>query len=149
MIARMISRLRRTFGGVVLGLVAALTGCQALDDHARDKVPQYGVIDPHQPRELAMVSMPSHVVEPPDELEISVRPVVLELPLTTVTVRADGVIDLGFYGDVSVAGLTLAQTGARLAEHRRAPKPIIPSITQTSTSSASTPTTVPARNLAR
>ena len=47
--------------------------------------PQYGVIDPHQPRELAMVSMPAHVVEPPDELEISVRPVVLELPLTTVT----------------------------------------------------------------
>jgi polysaccharide export outer membrane protein len=117
MIARMISRLRRTFGGVVLGLVAALTGCQALDDHARDKVPQYGVIDPHQPRELAMVSMPSHVVEPPDELEISVRPVVLELPLTTVTVQADGVIDLGSYGDVSVAGLTLAQIEARLAEH--------------------------------
>ena len=42
----------------------------------RSKIPQYGVIDPHQPRELQMVSLPPYVVEPPDELEISVRPAV-------------------------------------------------------------------------
>src|SRR5690349_5762883 len=52
-----------------------VAGCQGIGDrHREKKIPQYGIIDPHQPRELEMVSMPPHVVEPPDELEVSVRP---------------------------------------------------------------------------
>ena len=64
-----------------------------------------------------MVSMPPYVIEPPDELEISVRPAAVEMPLTTVTVQADGVVDLGFVGDVYLAGLTLAQAEQKIAEH--------------------------------
>ncbi len=79
--------------------------------------PQHGVVDPHQPKELEMVSMPPYVIEPPDELEISVRPASVEMPLTTVTVQADGVVDLGFIGDVYLAGLTLAQAEQKIAEH--------------------------------
>ena len=46
-----------------------------------------------------MVSLPAYVVEPPDELELSVKPAVPDLTLTTVTVQSDGNIDLGLPGE--------------------------------------------------
>src|SRR4051794_35782243 len=65
---------------ILTALLPFLAGCHGFAErHAEDKIPQYGVIDPHQPRELQMVSMPAHVVEPPDELEITVRPLVADL----------------------------------------------------------------------
>ena len=65
-----------------------------------------------------MVSQPLHTVEPPDELELSIRPEVPELSSTsTVVVRSDGNIDLGFYGDLYVAGLTLEQVELKIAQH--------------------------------
>jgi polysaccharide export outer membrane protein len=97
----------------LLGMFASLTGCGLAMKHQ----PQLGVIDPHQPRELEMVSMPPYVIEPPDELEVSIRPAALELPLSTVTVQADGIVDLGFAGDVYLAGLTLAQAEQKVAQH--------------------------------
>lgn len=97
--------------------LAATAGCQAMDRHQAKKIPHPGIIDPHQPRELQMVTLPRYVVEPPDELEISVRPTSLELPLTTVTVQADGLIDLGHFGDVYVAGLTLDQVEEKVGQH--------------------------------
>jgi polysaccharide export outer membrane protein len=63
-----------------------------------------------------MVSMPPYVVEPPDELEVSVRPAAADLTITTLTVQSDGVIDLGFVGDVYVAGLTLEQVEQKIAQ---------------------------------
>jgi polysaccharide export outer membrane protein len=99
-----------------LGLLAlgfSLTGCGIIAGHGA----QRGVVDPHQPKELEMVSMPPYVIEPPDELEISARPASVEMPLTSVTVQADGVVDLGFIGDVYLAGLTLAQAEQKIAEH--------------------------------
>lgn len=75
-----------------------------------------------------MVSMPAHVVEPPDEIEISVRPDVPDLSASTYSVQADGNIDLGFVGDVYVAGLTLEQVERKIALHlmaiagKKAPK---------------------------
>jgi polysaccharide export outer membrane protein len=94
------------------------SGCSGIGaKHAANRVPQYGVIDCNQPRELQMVSFPPYVVEPPDELEISIRPAVSELSLTTLTVRSDGFIDLGFGGDVYVAGLTLEQVEQKVAQH--------------------------------
>lgn len=115
MTSRMIpARMRRVLGASALILIAsAMSGCGLVSKHK----PQPGVVDPHQPRELEMVSMPPYVIEPPDELEISVRPAAMEMPLTTVTVQADGVVDLGFIGDVYLAGLTLAQAEQKIAEH--------------------------------
>jgi polysaccharide export outer membrane protein len=125
---------RRTRGlalALAIGPCLAPAGCGALDDHRERKIPHYGAYDPGQPRELKMVSMPPYVVEPPDELEVSVRPATLDLPLATVTVRQDGVIDLGFSGEVYVAGLTIpeaelkiAQSLAPLAARRNVREPI-------------------------
>ncbi len=115
MIARMQSgRSALRIGALALvGLVSPMAGCGLMGKHT----PQPGVVDPHQPRELEMVSLPPYVIEPPDELEISVRPAALELPLTTATVQADGIVDLSFAGDVYLAGLTLAQAEMKIAEH--------------------------------
>ena len=99
----------------VLG--AGLTGCSSVDKHTAKKIPQPGIIDPHQPRELTMISQPPYVVEPPDELDISVRPANLEFSTTSANVRQDGMIDLGFFGDVYVAGLTLEEVELKIAQH--------------------------------
>ena len=116
MTARMLpARTRRGLtAAFLLALGCSLTGCGIMGSHHSQ--PQ-GVVDPHQPKELEMVSMPPYVIEPPDELEISVRPASVEMPLTSVTVQADGVVDLGFIGDVYLAGLTLAQAEQKIAEH--------------------------------
>ncbi len=99
---------------VVLGLQA---GCSSVGSaHASKKIPQPGVIDPCQPRELQMVSMPPYVVEPPDEMEISVKPPSPDVSTTTLTVQSDGNIDFGFLGDIYVAGLTLEQVEMKIAQ---------------------------------
>jgi polysaccharide export outer membrane protein len=102
---------------VLIGLVPFTTGCQLGANHSAKHVPQFGSIDPRQPKELEMVSMPPYVVEPPDELELGVKPSIPDLTLTTVVVQADGNIDLGFAGDVYVSGLTLAQIEQKLSQH--------------------------------
>src|SRR4051812_31053094 len=118
MTARMLTALRRRRISLLAGLLPLLAGCTGLGGaHAARKIPQYGIIDPHQPKELEMVSLPPYVVEPPDELEVSIRPAVPDLTLTTVTVQMDGNIDLGFAGDVYVAGLTLDQIELKIAQH--------------------------------
>src|SRR4051812_26990526 len=110
-------RQRVAFLTGILGL-AWLSGCGGLGaDHARRKIPQPGIIDCNQPRELRMVSMPPYVVEPPDELEVTVRPATADLNITTLTVQSDGNLDLGFAGDLYVAGLTLEQVEQKLAIH--------------------------------
>jgi polysaccharide export outer membrane protein len=105
------TRTLQALGLLALGL--SLTGCGVLGGHHA----QNGVVDPHQPKELEMISMPPYIIEPPDELEISVRPASVEIPLTSVTLQADGVVDLGFAGDVYLAGLTLADAEQKIAEH--------------------------------
>ncbi len=102
---------------LVLCALIGGAGCSALSGHREKKIPQFGAIDPTQPRELDMVSMPSYVVEPPDEIEISARPGGLEFSTITLVVRQDGVVDLGFYGDVYVAGLTLDDVERKIAQH--------------------------------
>jgi polysaccharide export outer membrane protein len=99
--------------------LAAAPGCagQRNNQRAARHIPQPGLIDPHQPRELTMVSMPPYVIEPPDELEVIVRPPVPDLTTTTLTVQSDGNLDLGLLGDVYVAGLTLGQAELKLAQH--------------------------------
>jgi polysaccharide export outer membrane protein len=98
-------------------LLPFATGCQLAGKHSARKVPQLGIVDPHQPKELEMVSMPPYVVEPPDELELAIKPSVPDFTLTTAVVQADGNVDLGYAGDVYVAGLTLAQVEQKIAQH--------------------------------
>ncbi len=102
---------------ILITLVPALHGCSGLSSHRENKIPQYGVIDPNQPREFQMVSHPAYTVEPPDELEVTVKPAVPDISLNTLVVQTDGTIDLGFGGDIYVAGLTLEQTERKIATH--------------------------------
>lgn len=81
-----------------------------------DRVPVRGMIDPDQPRELDKTTMPRYVVEPPDELDITVKPVPSEWSPGSFVVRQDGVVDLGLYGDVFVAGYTLDQVEQQIAQ---------------------------------
>ncbi len=67
-----------------------------------------------------MVSMPPYVVEPPDELELTVKPAVTDLPTANLTVQADGNLDLGLLGDVYVAGLTLRQVEVKISQQLQA-----------------------------
>lgn len=97
-----------------------------------DQVPYRGMIDPDQARELDKTTMPRYVVEPPDELDISIRPVPGDWSPSTYLVQADGMVDLGLYGDVYVVGLTLEQVEQKIAEQvtldalRRGQKPTEP-----------------------
>ncbi len=121
MTARMLSarppRVRRLLGAVAVIPLGLLSGCSSLGgDHAASKIPQPGVIDPGQPRELQMVSMPTYTVEPPDELEIAVKPPLPDISTTTLTVQSDGNIDFGFLGDIYVAGLTLGEVELKIAQ---------------------------------
>ena len=97
-------------------MLAVIPGCAAVNAHYAAKIPHPGVVNPSQPHELQLVSMPPYVVEPPDELEISVRPISPDVTVTSATVQADGNIDLGYAGDVYVAGLTLAQIESKIAQ---------------------------------
>ena len=98
--------------------VATASGCSSIArKHEANKIPQYGVIDPHQPRELHKAPFPPYVIEPPDELEIAIRPAAARRAPSTFVVQPDGFVHLGFSGDVFVAGLTLADAEERIAEH--------------------------------
>ncbi|MDX2035959.1 MAG: polysaccharide biosynthesis/export family protein [Isosphaeraceae bacterium] len=119
MIARMLpsSSMRAAAWLAAATTLACGSGCRSLGDHEAKRIPQYGIIDPRQPKELEMVSMPPYVVEPPDELEINIRPSLGDQAVTNVVVQADGIVDLGFSGDVYVAGLTLGQIEDKLRAH--------------------------------
>lgn len=104
----------RRIAAFLLALLA-VPGCLGVHKkHEERKIPQYGVIDPTLPRELKKVSMPRHVVEPPDELTVSVRPGSFGIDRATYVVQPDGTIDLDFFGDLYVAGLTLDEVEAKL-----------------------------------
>src|ERR687894_287565 len=127
MTARMLTAHGRRSTILLACSIPLLAGCQGLfGSHAEKRIPQYGVVDPNLTRELKMVSLPPYVVEPPDELEITVRPATVELATTTLPVQPDGNVDLGFNGDVYVAGLTLEQVEQKIAQHltaRSGPRP--------------------------
>jgi polysaccharide export outer membrane protein len=91
-----------------------LSGCALGQKHAERKIPQYGTVAADLPRELQMASLPPHTVEPPDELQITVRPTSLGFEMRTLKVQSDGTVDLEQYGDLYVAGLTLAEIERKL-----------------------------------
>jgi polysaccharide export outer membrane protein len=98
-------------------VLMAVAGCQAISrDHEAKRIPQYGVIDPNQPRELLKAPLPPYVIEPPDELEIAIKPPMEDPAPSTIVVQPDGFIDLGFPGNVYVVGLTLEEAEERIAQ---------------------------------
>jgi len=119
MIARMLSAPGRDLRPLVAGLILlSITGCHGIGrSHEAKRIPQYGVIDPTQARELHKVPFPPHVIEPPDELEIAIRPPLSDAGQQPYVVQADGFVDLGFAGDVFVVGLTLAEAEERIGQH--------------------------------
>lgn len=116
MIARMLQSARLPCFIVVCFVLGAATGCHGLGKkHEAKSIPQYGTIDPNQPGELREVSQQPYVIEPPDELEITVVPAFPDWTPATFTVQADGNVDLGMAGDAYVSGLTLAEAEERIA----------------------------------
>jgi polysaccharide export outer membrane protein len=103
--------------GLSSALLMAGPGCagKRLRKEA-DSVPVRGFIDPEQARELDKVTMPKYVVEPPDELDVTVKPLPADWSPASFVVQSDGVIDLGLYGDVYVVGLTLDQVEEKIAQ---------------------------------
>lgn len=111
-------RFRASVSLLVVFVAAAAEGCSSYRKrHEARKVSQHGIVDPHQARELQKVSLPTYVIEPPDELEVSIRPSLTDSTMNTVTVRQDGVIDLGFTGDIYVAELSLREAEEKIAQH--------------------------------
>jgi polysaccharide export outer membrane protein len=108
---------RAVLAAASLCLAGSALGCAAAEKHRNKKVPHLGEYDPAQPRELNKIVLPPYVVEPPDELEIRARPAAVDLPVTNTIVRPDGVIDLDYYGEVLVTGLTIPQLELKLASH--------------------------------
>jgi len=72
------------------------------------------------PREFAKVSLPDYIIEPPDIILVEVLEALPGRPITGERlVQPDGKINLGFYGEVYVAGLTKAEVKAKVALHLR------------------------------
>ncbi len=118
MIAGMLSAPCRHVLVVVAAICLTLIpGCAGTGrKHEARRIPDRGYIDPEQARELDKVTMPRYVVEPPDELEVAIKPAPPDWSLSTVTVQQDGMIDLGFAGDVYVVGLTLEEIELKIAQ---------------------------------
>jgi protein involved in polysaccharide export with SLBB domain len=69
------------------------------------------------PRELAKIVISDYIIEPPDILLVEAIPSLPDQPVQGEhLVRPDGTINLGTYGSVHVAGLTLDQARAVIKE---------------------------------
>ncbi|MGL4460803.1 MAG: polysaccharide biosynthesis/export family protein [Planctomycetia bacterium] len=74
--------------------------------------------NPNLPRELRMASHPQYVVEPPDVLYIQASNLLPQRPIDGERlIRQDGTISLGYYGQVHVANLTIAEIEEKLKDH--------------------------------
>jgi protein involved in polysaccharide export with SLBB domain len=63
---------------------------------------------------------PEYIIEPPDLIKVEVLDALPGRPLTGERlVRPDGKVSLGYYGDVYLAGLTLAEAKARVIQQLR------------------------------
>lgn len=76
-----------------------------------------GYNNPCFPRELRMRSHPLYVVEPPDVLYIEALQLLPNRPIAGERlIRQDGTISLGYYGQIHVAGLTLAEVEGKIRD---------------------------------
>ena len=109
-------RVHRRHGWIAaLALVATMAcGCQTV------RTPEEKIAKSNLPREFTKVTMPDHVIEPPDLLVVDVLEA---LPGRRIEgerlVKPDGKISLGFYGEVYVAGLTIDEAKEKIVLHLR------------------------------
>ena len=81
--------------------------------------PLPAIPDNPPPHEGAMIDYPI-VIEPPDLVLVEVLEALPGRPISGERlVRPDGTINLGFYGDVHVAGLTPIQAKVKIIKHLR------------------------------
>ena len=94
--------------------LAALTGCQTV------RTPEAQIAKTNLPKELDKTSMPEYVIEPPDLLVVEVLETLPGRPIVgDHLVRPDGTVNLGFYGEVYVTGLTLKEAKTKIVLHLR------------------------------
>jgi len=78
------------------------------------------VPDNPPPHEGAMLDMPEYRIEPPDLILIEVLEALPGRPISGERlVRPDGTVNIGFYGDVHVRGLTAKQAKVKIIKHLR------------------------------
>ncbi len=81
--------------------------------------PLPSIPDDPPPHEGAMISLP-YLVEPPDLVLVEVLDALPGRPISGERlVRPDGKIDVGFYGEIYVRGLTLEQLKVAIIKHLR------------------------------
>jgi polysaccharide biosynthesis/export protein len=104
----------RRAGWLAVLALCAVSGCQTV------KTPEEQIAKGNIPREFQKVSMPDYVLEPPDLVIVEVLDALPGRPISGERlVRPDGKISLGFYGDVYVAGLTMAEVKEKVVLHLR------------------------------
>lgn len=122
----------RALSVAVMVLGAALGCTHTAHHHGPQRaglvVPAAGAV----PRELEKITLPPYVIEPPDLLSIEVVTILAEDPLKkdykayslpvqpvsgAFSVRPDGKVFLGIWGEVPVAGLTLQQAKEVIRDH--------------------------------
>ena len=104
----------RRGGWLAVLALCAVCGCQTV------KTPEEQIAKGNIPREFQKVSMPDYVLEPPDLVIVEVLDALPGRPISGERlVRPDGKISLGFYGDVYVSGLTMAEVKEKVVLHLR------------------------------
>jgi polysaccharide export outer membrane protein len=104
----------RRAGWLAVLALCAVCGCQTV------KTPEEQIAKGNIPREFQKVSLPDYVLEPPDLVIVEVLDALPGRPISGERlVRPDGKISLGFYGDVYVAGLTMAEVKEKVVLHLR------------------------------
>lgn len=91
-------------------------GCQTV------RTPEDKIAKSNIPGELRKTTMPDYVIEPPDTLFVEVYAALPGRPLARDVehlVHPDGRINLGYYGQVYVTGLTLDQAKVKIILHLR------------------------------
>jgi polysaccharide export outer membrane protein len=104
----------RRAGWLSVLTLLATCGCQTV------RTPEEKIANGNIPREFQKVNMPDYVLEPPDLVLVEVLEALPGRPISGERlVRPDGKISLGFYGDVYVAGLTMAEVKEKIVLHLR------------------------------
>ena len=99
---------------IAIATASVLTGCQTV------KIPEEKIAASNIPRELSMSSHPQHTIEPPDLILVEVLEALPGRPITGERlIYGDGTINLGWYGNLYVAGLTLDEAKEKIVLHLR------------------------------